>query len=61
MTHEDLKDIIQRVIEKMKDVDKSAPAACIFGDEPGCGKDDVVCDVCDTCDYTTYYAVGEED
>ncbi len=61
MTHEDLKDIIQRVVRKMKDTDESAVAACIYGDDETCAKDDVICDVCDTCDVTTYYAVGEED
>lgn len=51
MNRKELKEIICRVIDCMKDQDQdeTTPAlGCVFGD------------TCDTCDATTKYAIGEE-
>ncbi len=49
MDREDLKDIIVRVLEKLRrePPDQSPVAACVFDDE--------------SCDTTTRYAIDEED
>lgn len=47
MTRAELKEIIAKVIKKLKEKGASAPIpACLYGDAP--------------CDVTTEYAVGEE-
>ncbi len=49
MTHEDLKDIILRVLDKLREipVEERPVPACVFEDGP--------------CDTTTKYAIDEED
>ena len=48
MTREELKEIINRVIDRIQDEREGPKPACLFGDEG------------EPCDYTTEYAVGEE-
>lgn len=49
MTRDELKEIIGRIIKKIRENEETPTLACIFNDVPEC----------DTV--TTYYAVGEED
>ncbi len=48
MNREELKEILERIVNKMEDAPQTG---CIFGDG-GCDEN--------TCDLTTFYAVGEE-
>ncbi len=58
MTREELREVIRRVLEKMKSEGRrTAAPACLFGDEEPCASSDVI----EPCDMTTYYGVGEED
>ena len=51
MSHEDLRDIICRVIKNMTEAENAPARACMFADE--CPDK---CDVCDLCDVTPKYA-----
>lgn len=50
MSRDEMKEILGRIIEKLRKCTEEAPTpACIFEDNP-----------CDQCDITTFYGVGEE-
>jgi hypothetical protein len=50
MSHEDLRDIICRVIENMTQSDPETAQGCLFADTP--------CDTCnDTCDVVVKYGI----